>query len=179
MGLQQVVVGNPERGVVGPQQGLDLGLVRIVQRDDLAAGRQGLERVLLVLGDLVDPDLRATALDHFNVVAPVGRQVGNCQNLGGRLDPGQPLVLGRHLPVPDPHDAAAAVDLTGEVETALARHHAQDAAGQRGMFGVVVGGDALVVEVDVEVNAAAARASADFDVRQGFSSLFDFFQVGI
>ena len=88
--------------------------------------------------------------------------------VGGLLDPGKPVVLGRHLAMPNPHDVAAGVDLAGEVEAALARHHAQDAAGQGGVFGVVGGGDAVIVEVDVEVDAAAARAAADFDVGQGF-----------
>ena len=79
---------------------------------------------------------------------------------------GEALVLGRHFSVPDPHDAAAAVDLAGEVEAAVAGHHAQDTAGQGGVDRVVLAGDAGVVEVDVEVDAASAGALAHFDVRR-------------
>ena len=45
------------------------------------------------------------------------------------------------------------------------------------MFGVVLGGDAFVVAVDVEVNATAAGAAADFDARQGARGLLDPLQV--
>ena len=55
-------------------------------------------------------------LDHFNMVPPVGRQVGHAQPLRGRLDDFQAVVLGRHLAVPNPHDVAAGVDCAGEVE---------------------------------------------------------------
>ena len=177
MGLQQVVVGHPESRRAGAHQGLDLGLVRVVQRDDLATGRQGLERVHVILGHLVDADLRAAASDHFNVVPPIGRQVGERESLFGRLDDFQAAILGRHLAVPNPHDVAAGVDRAGEVEAALGRHHAQDAAGQGGMFGVVLGGDPRLVDVDVEVDAAATRAAADFHVGQGASGLFDLLQL--
>ena len=171
-----MMVGDPESGVAGALERLDLCLVRIVQGNDLPGRGQRLERVKVVLCDLVDTHLGAFASDHLNVIPPVGGQIGFTEHFGGGLDPGKALVLGRHLPVPDPHDAAATVDLGGKVEVDLARHHAEDAAAQRRVFRVVVRRDAGFVEIDVEVDAAAAGALADFHVGQGFGRLFDFLQ---
>ena len=170
------MVCHPERRVARPHQGLDLGLVAVVQRNELPAGYQGLERVLILFGDLVDTNLRASAPDHFDVVPPVGRQVGDGQPLFGGLDDLQAVVLGRHFPMKHPHDVAAGVDLTGEVEARFGRHHSQDAAGQSGVLGVVFGGYAFGDEIDVEVDAAAPRAAADFDVGQGTGRLLDLLQ---
>ena len=42
---------------------------------------------------------------------------------------------------------------------------------------MVGGRNACIVEVDVEVDASAARAAPDLNIRQGTSGLFDFLQI--
>jgi hypothetical protein len=76
-----------------------------------------------------------------------------------------------------PRHMTAGVDLAGEVEAGAAGHHAEDAAGQGGVLGVVVGGDAVVGRIDVEVDSAPASAAADLHVRQVARSLFDLLKL--
>ena len=95
------------------------------------------------------------------------------QPICGRLDDLQTVVLGRHLAMPYPHYVAAGVDLASEIEPGLGRHHPQDATGQGGMFGMVLSGYARVVDVDIEVDAFAARAAADFNIGQGAGRVLD------
>ena len=77
----------------------------------------------------------------------------------------------------NPHHSATTVDLGGEVEVALARHHSEDATGQSGVDRVVLARDAGGVEIDVEVQANAAGALSHLDVGKLHGGLFDSCQL--
>ena len=174
MGLQQMVVGDPQTGETAFLDGLDQRPVVVVERDHPLLHRQLLEGVLVLL-DTVDPDFGAPAFDDFDMVAPVGRQI-----IRGKLACGGPKKLEAllaHPPTPDPEDRAVAVQLPVEVKTDFRRHHPEDSTSERGVLDVVRTGNAFT-ELHVEVNAFSA-AGAPTNLDPGWSGVTDCSQIGI
>ena len=62
-----------------------------------------------MLSDPGDLDLAALPCDDGDVISPVRRKVVDREDTAGRLNAGE--TVGRQLPVPDPHIAAAAISL--------------------------------------------------------------------
>ena len=135
---------------------------------------QCLERIKVFIGHCLNPDLCPPARDHFNMVSPIARKIGARQCLLCRLEPFQTTISSGHLSCPNPQQATATVNLRGEIKARLTGHHTQYGPGQRGMLGVVVCGNTLFFEIDIEVQSIAARASPSFDVGQGLCHATNF-----
>ena len=169
------MVGHPDRRKPGMGKLVDDRLVGLVKWNGTSGGRERLEWIEILVLHL-HSDLCATPSDDLDVVTPIRRQIGQCENLFGRLDELETFVLGSHLAMPEPHIAAAGVDLTGEIEARFARQHAENAASQSRMFGVICCRNAGFIEIDIEMNARPAGALADFNAWNRLGVLLDSLQ---
>ena len=91
----------------------------LVERNGSAAAGKRLELACLFVGNAFLFDLATAFRDNRDMLFPVGRQIALFKRFLAFLQRFQAASSG-HLPVPNPHDAATAIDVAGKVEATLA-----------------------------------------------------------